>query len=177
MPETFYHVDRWDDLSPGRTITLEAFEDDSTALDAAVEEYLGDGLSRHGRHYAGADLYSDDPDEVWDVACEVIFEAVRQARFPSLPSRLQSVFALRTLDDVAAFVDEMADGTCSVWEVEAERGLIADMNLVDAENLADGLYRADHYWRGETVHDDPLWEVLLVPPVRVLGAVDRQRSA
>lgn len=172
MAETFYHVDRWTDLTAGQTITLEPL-DGADPSEAAVADVYPEGLSRHGRHYCSEDLYSDDPDDVWDVACEVIFEAARLARYPDRPSRLQSVFALESLDDVDAFVDRFVESSCDVWAVEADDAFVGDMNLVDAEDLADGLSNADRYWRGGAYNDDPLREVLLTPPVTVVENVAR----
>ena len=132
-----------------------------------------EGLSRHGRHYCRQDLYGDDPEDLWDVSCELIFELVRTADFPDRPSRFQSVFGFETIAAVDRFADRFVDEPVTVWEVDAERSFVADMHLVDAEDFADGVYRARQYWRGETRRPDPLWEALLVPPVTVIGTVER----
>lgn len=172
MSETFYHVDRDACFEPGETLRLEPVAEVSPQAEAALDATYPGGLSRHGRHYCTQDLYVEESDDLWDFACEAIFEVVRATRFPDRPSRLQSVFAFRTRREVEAFLDRFVDSSYAVWRVEAERSFVADMNLVDATDYADGIRRASTYWRGETFLDDPLWEVLLVPPVTVVEAVE-----
>lgn len=172
MSDTVYHVDRGDELAAGETVSLRHAEGLVPGEHAAVGEIYPEGLSPHGRYYCTQDLYGEDPDDLWDFACEAIFEVVRLARFPDRPSRLQSAFGFETLDETEAFVESHVEGPYTIWEVVAEDAFKGDMRLVDAEDFADGLYRADYYWRGETFREDPLWELLLVPPVEVKTAVD-----
>jgi hypothetical protein len=172
MSQTYYHVDRGDELAPGDTLALESPGEWRPQVDAALSEYYPGGLSHHGRHYSTQHLHGADSDDLWDFSCEVIFELVRGRRFPERPSRLQSVFGFESPADVEAFLEDFGDPPYTVWEVRADRGFRADMNLVDAVDFARGLYRADYYWRGETFVEDPLWEVLLVPPVEVVRAVE-----
>lgn len=164
---TVYHVDRREELEPGQRLELEPVE----ATDGLAELYP-DGLSDHGRHYAEADLYDADEGALWDVSAELVFELVRLARYPDRPSRFQSVFGFRALRDVERFVETYVDPPYAVWRVTADRSFAGDMKLVDAENLAHGVARADRYWRGRTTVDRPLWEALLVPPVEVVERVD-----
>lgn len=173
MTGTFYHLDRWDELDPGRTIALREPDSVDGADAAALRSLYPEGLARHGRHYCRQDLYGDDVDDLWDFSCEAVFELVRVAAFPGRPSRFQSVFGFETIAAVERFVERFVDEPCTVWAVEAERAFVGDMLLVDAEDLADGLRRAYSYWRGESPRDDPLWEALLVPPVTVVEAVER----
>lgn len=172
MPTTFYHLDRRDDLAPGRTITLRDVDDLPCGDDAALRSLYPEGVSKHGHHYCRQDLYGDDPDELWDVACELVFELVRTVEFRDRPSRFQSVFGFETKAAVDRFVDRFVDGDCTVWKVTADRSFAADMHLVDAETVADGVRRAHRYWEGTSDRDDPLWEALLVPPVTVVEAVE-----
>lgn len=171
MGETCYHLDRYDDLEAGETIELDEVEGLPVDGATALRELFPEGLSHHGRHYGRQDLYEEDPDDLWDFACEVVFELQRRARYPERPSRFQSVFGFETLDAVERFADGFVDDPRTVWEVEADSTFVADMHLVDAEDLADGLRRADLYWRGATCSDDPLWEALLVPPIQIREAV------
>lgn len=173
MAETFYHLDRHDDLAEGDVVRLEGAEELPPEDAAALRDVYPAGLSEHGRHYGTQDLYGDDPDELWDFACEAIFELQRTTRFPDRPSRFQSVFGFESLDGLDRFAETYVDEPCPIREIEADSAFLGDMRLVDAESLADGLRRADTYWRGETVSDDPLWEALLVPPVRVGERVGR----
>lgn len=168
MSETYYHVDRGDELEPGDALELARPDEWEQAVDAALAEWYPEGFSHHGRHYCTQPLHEGDVDDLWDFACEAIFELVRVGRYPERPSRLQSIFSFASVADVEAFLDDFGAEPFTVWEVRADRGFRADMNLVDAVDFARGLARADHYWRGGTFLDDPLWEVLLVPPVEVV---------
>lgn len=169
MSDTFYHLDRENDLAIGRTIELEAVE---TPGDSALEELFPGGLTEHGRHYCEQDLYAEDDHGLWDVSCELLFELVRVARYPDRPSRLQSVFAFEALRDLERFADSYVDPPYTVWRVTADRSFTADMKLVDVEDVRHGARQADYYWRGRTYVDRPLWEVLLVPPVEVVERVE-----
>ena len=172
MSETFYHVDRGDELTPGDSLALDHPKEWGPAVNSVLEECYPDGLSHHGRHYCTQHLHEEDSDDLWDFSCEAIFELVRAKRFTDRPSRLQSVFGFESLVDVENFLDDFGDPPYTVWEVTADQGFRADMNLVDAVDFARGLHRADYYWRGKTFLDDPLWEVLLVPPVEVVREVE-----
>lgn len=172
MSETFYHVDRWDDLAPGDTLGLEHPEEWGPEVNSLLTELYPDGLSHHGRYYCTQNLHEEGSDDLWDFSCEAVFELVRARRYPERPSRLESVFGFETLDAVETFLAEFVDSSHAVWKVETARGFAADMNLVDAPDYARGLHRAEYYWRGETFLDDPLWEVLLEPPVEVVERVD-----
>lgn len=171
MSDTFFHVDRRDSLAAGGTIELEPVPDPPREGGSLLTELYPEGLSEHGRHYCTQDLYDDDSDDLWDVSCELAFELVRTARYPERPSRFQSAFGFRTLEAAERFVDRFADEPCAVWSVRADRSFVGDMGLVDAEDLANGFHNARYYWTGRSFRDDPLWEVLLVPPVEVVEQV------
>lgn len=177
MPRTFYHVDRGSDLERGQTLDLRQPDCLEAAEQRAVGAQHPGGLSHHGRHYCAQDLAGGAAEDLWDFACEAVFELSRAARFPDRPSRFRSFFGFRTRADADRFVDEFVDGEHTVWAVTAADAFAGDMGLVDATDYADGLRRADYYWRGETFRDDPLWELLLVPPVEVVARVDGEDAA
>lgn len=166
---TFYHLDRRNDLDPGRTLELEPVDGRE---DSPLGELFPGGLTRHGRHYCAQDLYAEDDHGLWDVSCELLFELVRVTRFPERPSRFQSVFGFEALRDLERFVDSYVDPPYTVWRVAADRSFVADMKLVDVEDVVHGARQADYYWRGRTYVERPLWEVLLVPPVEVVERVE-----
>lgn len=174
MSESFYHVDRRDELAAGETIELQAIDESSPDGDGGIESLYPEGLSNHGRYYSTLDLYDDDSDALWDVSIELLFELVRTAQFPERPSRFQSVFAFRALRDAERFVEKYVDPPFTVWRVTADESFTADMRLVHAEDYAHGAERARTYWRGSTHLERPLWEELLVPPVDVVETVEEQ---
>lgn len=167
MPQTFYHVDRFHDLAAGQTIDREPAEEWDPAVNAYLRGFHGGGLTNHGAHYASLDLYDADDVALWDVTCELVFELVRARRFADRPSRFQSVFAFETERDAHRFAREWNADEYAVWRVTGERAFRGDMRLVDARDYARTLRRAHTYWQGRSVSDDPLWEVLLEPPVDV----------
>lgn len=179
MARTFYHVDRWDAFEPGETIELEPVAPDdgedgpawNAAVARSVAERFPGGLSTHGRFYATEDLYEADAARLWDVGCELLFELVRLTDYSFRPSRFQSVFGFRSVADAARFRERYDDPDSHVWAVEAEAAFVADMRLLDVADLGRGLRRARYYWEGGTFIEDPLWEVLLVPPVEVVERV------
>lgn len=169
MSDTFYHLDRRNGLEPGGTLELEPAD---AREDSPLEELFPGGVTSHGRHYCEQDLYAEDDDGLWDVSCELLFELVRAARYPECPSRFQSVFGFEALRDVERFVDAHVDPPYTIWRVAVDRSFVADMKLVDVEDVVHGARQADYYWRGRTYVDRPLWEVLLVPPVDVVERVE-----
>ncbi len=169
MRETYYHLDRRNELDAGRTVEFETVE---TPEGAPIEDLYPGGLSSHGSHYVARDLYEADAETLWDVAAELVFELVRVARFPGRPSRFQSVFGFEARRDLDRFVETYVDPPYTVWRVAADRSFTSDMKLVDVEDFAHGARQAESYWRGRTDVDKPLWETLLVPPVEVIERVD-----
>jgi hypothetical protein len=169
VTDAFYHLDRRTELAPGDVLGLEAVDAPDDAPLAAL--YPG-GVTNHGRHYVEQGLHEADAEDLWDVSCELLFELVRVARYPERPSRLQSVFGFEARRDVRRFVETYVDPPYTVWRVTAEESFTSDMKLVDVEDVAHGLGRADRYWRGRTDVDRPLREALLVPPVEVVDRVE-----
>lgn len=172
MTEIFYHIDRWEMFSPGETLHTTHIDDWGPSVNSSLREFYPEGVSPHGQHYCTQNLYKDDPDDLWDFACEVLFELVRIADFPDQPSRFECLYGFTSRTDIEQFIDEVAESTYTLWEVRPADTFTADMNLVDAPDFARGLYRAQYYWEGETFLDEPHWETLLVPPVEIVEAVD-----
>ncbi|PSP79401.1 hypothetical protein BRC81_05310 [Halobacteriales archaeon QS_1_68_20] len=169
MGETYYHLDRRNELAAGRTIEFEAVDAPERS---PLRELYSEGVSSHGSHYFAQDLYDADGAALWDVTAELVFELVRVARFPERPSRFQSVFGFRARRDLDRFAESYVDPPYTVWRVTADRTFTSDMKLVDVEDVPHGTRQAEYYWRGRTDVDKPLWETLLVPPVDVVERVD-----
>lgn len=56
-----------------------------------------------------------------------------------------------------------------IWEVESDVAFKADMRLLTLQGSLLGLsYNAHRYWSGISSGNNPVWEYLMVPPVRVL---------
>lgn len=167
MSERFYHVDRRGELAVGDQIESTPVNAGTAEERVLLADLFDGGVAPHGSYYCTRNLYDGDEEELWDVTCELLFELVRQGRFPWRPSRFRSVYGFESRSTADRFVSEYDDGDATVFEVSAEEGFEADMHLVDAETLHDGVRNAHYYWEGITNGRDPLWEVLLQPPVTV----------
>lgn len=90
-----YHLDKFNALSPGQTLRV---PDDalyySPAITSdvrlAIEKYFRGGLSRFGYSILSAKF---SPADIDLQILELLMELVRCKSFPTLPSRLQSLFA------------------------------------------------------------------------------------
>lgn len=172
MSDRFYHVDRRGELAVGDRIEVTSVSEGTAEERALLGDLFDDGVAPHGRYYCTADLYDGDDDHLWDVSCELLFELVRRDRFQWRPSRFQTVYGFDSRSTASRFVTEYADGAATVFEVSAADGFRADMHLVDAETIHGGVRKAHYYWEGTTDRADPLWEVLLEPPVTVERRLD-----
>jgi hypothetical protein len=129
-----------------------------------------EGLSQHGWHYMVEPLdhrfidgkrYADH-----DMSCEIVFEHFRRVDFPKHPSRFQSYFAWEDLEIARAFGESRP-----IYRIEADRVFRADQNWLSlGGQLVRGSLYAGKYWSGAAT-PQPKWEILLVPPVRVLEVV------
>lgn len=176
MSDRFFHVDRRGELSVGDEVDRDHVDAGTAEERALVADLFDGGVAPHGRHYCTTDLYADDADGLWDVSCELLFDLVRRDRFPWRPSRFQSVFGFESRSAADRFVAEFVDGEATLFEVSAGDAFAADMHLVDAPTLPEGVRQAHYYWEGLTDREDPLWEVLLEPPVTVERMVETVES-
>lgn len=172
MSERFFHVDQRGELSAGTEIGRDHLDAGTAEERALLADLFDGGVAPHGHHYCTTDLYADDTDRSWSISCELLFELVRRERFRWRPSRFQTVFGFTSRGAADRFVADYVDGGATLYEVTAPDGFEADVGLVDAPTLPEGLRRAHYYWEGLTDREDPLWEVLLEPPVIVERAVE-----
>jgi len=181
MPHYYYHTDRRSELKPGQVITMAM---DRTAIaqfntDRAqfLASLLPDGVTQHGYGYLIDNRL--EPAKDTNGTIEVLAEWIRQARYPLLPSRLQSFFAWRTLADARSFVQQFAlaapAGTrtdSTIVEVEADEPVFeSDMKRLSLGVCwLDAFVFLDAYWRQDYT-PAPVVEVLLKPPVRVIRSI------
>ncbi len=166
----FFTVDRRGYLHTGMELHLTKHTDIiPQELQSHVDMMFPDGVSRHGDQYF---LGSESHAAVASPAIELLFEYVRRAHFPYQPSRFKSFFAVETFSEAELFNQRYGEGKGTIWEIEATGWFRANMNLLTSNqtNLVFS-YFAHSYWRGEPGPDQPLWEMLLTPPVRVLAQV------
>lgn len=167
MPE-YFHVDRGRQLAVGRTLGTGPYIVETRAGQSKVFQEKFRALSYFGSRYVAP----MDPNFVG----EHFFEAMRSGHFPHMPSRFQSVFGTRRLEDAVAFMQRYPAGpTCPppywVWRVEAAEAVELDMELMQGQIVFPHTYDdAMDYWNGHH-SEKPLLEALMKPPVRVLERV------
>jgi hypothetical protein len=174
MPR-FYTVDRRGTLHEGLSLELTRYDDvEPTALQQHLDVLFPNGVASHGEiNFVNAAAQF----QVTDHLIELIWENVRRAHFPTAPSRFESAFAVDTLDEARAFRTAF-DPTeaAKIWLVETDSdGFRANMELLRAPGTAlMTSYHSHCYWSQQSPdHEVPVtWEVLLTPPIRVLGPVD-----
>ena len=94
------------------------------------------------------------------------------SQFPSCPSRFQSVFAFENIAQAVNFKNRYGRPNSLIWEVESDVAFKADMGLLTLQgSLLWASYNAHRYWRGFSSGNNPVWEYLLSPSVRVIREI------
>ncbi len=169
MPR-FFTVDRLGGLSQGIELRIQHYLDiNPPHLQEHVDFMFPEGVSRHGDSFF---LSSGSRANIASPAIEILFEYVRRAHFPDKPSRFMSFFAVDTLSAATDFNNRYGEGRAAIWEVEAPEHFRANMALLESnQTTLVYSYFAHLYWKGEAGPIEPFWEVLLVPPVKVIRQV------
>ena len=167
----YFTVDRNRTLEEGKIINLVKYSDvEPHELQVHVDSLFPDGVTRHGEHYM---LKGQTSAMGISPVIELLFEYVRRSHFPSRPSRFQSVFAFENIDQAVSFTKEYGKSEGLIWEVESDVAFKADMRLLTLKGSLLGLsYNAHQYWREIASGNNPVWEYLMVPPVRVIRRID-----
>lgn len=162
----FYSLDRLGTLNENIEVGLINYKDiNPVELQQHVELLFPDGLSRHGERYF---LRNDSSPRLSTPSIEILFEYVRRAYYPDRPSRFQSMFAFEDLNQAIEFKARYGNGQGTIWQIESKKYLKADMGLLLFGNtILVSSYLAHKYWKGEA-GQNPIWEVLLMPPIRVI---------
>lgn len=137
-----------------------------------MDEMFSEGISVHGSNYLFQGLRGEFIYSSW--ALEMCFENVRYKYFPNKPSRLQSAFAWRDLDDAQKF---RRSRDCDIYAVEPlDSVAFLDMNLItgDKKLFGGAEDNAKAYWSGtkpEAQGYMPAIEVVMKCPVRIIEKV------
>jgi hypothetical protein len=184
MPR-YFTVDRSSGLQPGSQVVADLdfqgcrffpVQDHFTRADLEhlLRELFPEGLTKHGKKYLLDECLvistpqGPAPQVPHIPMIELLCELVRRVSFPTLPSRMQALFAWGSRDEALVFQHEFGGGT--IYEVEADQYFRGDMKLLYLGGSGIGAWNfAMKYWRREA-SPDPRWEFLLVPPIRVVGA-------
>ena len=134
-----------------------------------VDVLFPHGVTQHGETYV---LRGKKPANSVSAVIELLFEYVRRSHYHERPSRFESLFAWKTLEDAHWFAKKFTSSKSvkppAIWEVEANSCFTADMSLLTLDSSLLVLsYNAHRYWKGRP-GPTPRWEVLLEPPVTVV---------
>jgi len=174
----FFHLDRANSLKidEGSTIELKPIprQKNIELMSKNLMQQYPNGVSQHGISYL-LDSYKKD-----SITSEWFLEYERKINFLEKPSRFQSVFAFKELDDIRRFISkvEFNQDVLFIYELEAEHYFKGDMQMVGSQSsplIQSAMAQA--YWEGKSLREMdekfiniiPLWEYLLVPPIKVIG--------
>ncbi len=164
-----FTVDRRSTLRKGLVCELVEHADITPEdIQKLVAELCPGGVSAHGELYL---LRTNSTTNVTDANTEVLFELVRQAKYPHLPSRYQSIFAVDSLDAAQSFKEYTGSNEAPVFQLSADDAFRADMRLLDARMSAlVKVMFANRYWQGlPHPEQEPFWE-WLVPCPAIIGS-------
>ena len=167
----YFTVDRNRTLEEGKIINLVKYSDvEPHELQVHVDFLFLNGVTSHGERYM---VRGQAPAKGVNEVIELLFEYVRRSHFPSRPSRFQSVFAFESIEQTKSFRNEYGTSDSLIWEVESDIAFKTDMRLLTLQgSLLILSYNAHQYWSGMSSGNNPVWEYLLVPPVRVIRRID-----
>lgn len=167
----YFTVDREKSLRENQIIDLIKYSDvKPPELQNHIDFLFPEGVTNHGELYM---LKGKIPANGVNQVVEIIFEYVRRSHFPSCPSRFQSVFAHEDIDQAIKFRNEYGKSDSLIWEVESDPAFKADMRLLTLKgSLLVLSYNAHRYWKGFPSGNNPIWEFLIVPPIKVVRRID-----
>ena len=174
----FFTVDRAGSLTEG-IVDLTRWNDvDPPELQTHVDELWPEGVSQHGDRYvliSGASGLLPEPN------IELLWEYARRAFAAAAPSRFQSFFAFESIEAAQRFRAEFGGGSGTIWHLTTEGSSFrADMRWLTLKGSALMVsHAAVSYWRQRSSSElpprlgprEPLWEVLLTPPVKITERV------
>lgn len=161
---SMFHVARMPGLLPGHEFVL--------SLVPELEDMFPEGVTRWGRFLLTDPIGKGGDGERFSRMVDTVLEVRRRSEYPGKPSRFQSVFAVESEEVAQKWVTRWG-GIAAVYEVKGEVRHRADVRLLDSIPSVHGLIeRADRYWQGVPLDNDPAeWELLLVPPVRLIRVI------
>lgn len=172
-----YHVDRSNLLKEGQVVTLtKDFPEHLNSFKSNILELYPDGLSYHGLTYAIIPFGDTDPRSSQEI--ETVFEFYRQIYFADKISRFQSFFCFQTLTEAKKFAktnsEENHDYKIYEVEVDHDNYFIGDMNLLRGNTVINSYMYSHDYWSGG--HScNPIYEVLVKPPLKILSIVNAEK--
>lgn len=181
----YYHVS-YKNLSKNQILSLnnssykaeykaEGFYNDPEVRKTIIKLFPN-GISQHGINYLNQDFISPLLNNVYYIQhilmIEATFEYIRQIKFNNLPSRFESVFACKTLEEALKYKQGYREvSSAKIYKITGDLVFEADMNLLKMGHCILGNYTmAEKYWNGE-VSENPFMEVLLKGNVKVIEEI------
>lgn len=139
-------------------------------------EHFPKGIGMHGLRHLTANLENNNS-HYEECVVEIVFELVRQQFYPTMLSRLTSLYAVQTLEQAENWINIFGNTikVDSIWKIKyTNSSYPLDAKHLDA-NINDFSYidlieNAHKYWKGQ-LSDNPLIEILVELPVQVLHSV------
>ncbi|MEK3699367.1 hypothetical protein NYE33_20555 [Paenibacillus sp. FSL R10-2199] len=173
-----YHIDRLGSLKAGETIRLRDVSLNPSILKDILDQRYPSGLSMHGDKYYATQA---NEGELQDILTENIYEYERRLHYPNLPSRFQSFFASETIETAMFWVSRIGLHNYNLWEVEFSEDKYVKLDAawlgIDKNNLSFPVaaYFSEKYWSG-VASENPQWELLIQPPVRIIRIVKSSQN-
>jgi hypothetical protein len=166
-----YHVDRHGNCEPGTALQLQ--------YQTEVPQTFSRGVSKFG--YAILNTVPAENPEDYDRETasnhltyfrEIIFELERRSNFPDQPSRLQSLFAVGSVEEAREYRDELSSNA-QIYEIEPkEPAGPFNMGGLSGRNAVEMLQCAREYWMRGPIPDQATSEYLLQFPVEIGSRVE-----
>lgn len=156
-----YHIDREHQLKQGQTIELYHSTNSPSFLEKMM---FSGGLTYHGLHYLNEDIQNVGGNRPSYYIMEYELELIRKCYFPNLPSRFQSLFAIKSLDDIKQWRD-IFDISAPIWTIKFKESqyIMRDSSLLhpglvkqesnDYFFLKDAFLYYYNYWKGCTTRN------------------------
>lgn len=175
-----YHVDRENNLQKDQIITLYKNDSDNSFF---TNFMFPDGLSYHGLHYTNETLQNIGGNQASFYILEYELELIRRSYFPNLPSRYQSFFAIKTVDEISKWND-IFDTSYVIWKIEFEEAnyIIRDSNMlysalkiennISTFSAQNSFLFGYNYWKGH-ITSNPRFEMLIKPPIKIIEKMEQ----
>lgn len=173
-----YHIDRCNSLKEFSRLELK----NDYSLESTFSKF-NNSLSNHGIKYLTKNFFGSPScgSYMWEIALEYI----RALNFPNLPSRFQSIFACKTLQDTYYWKDlfqKQGFANLKIFEIDVSennffegdsnwfnlKGLsqVIQTNKFENASLSSYLFFSHKYWSGE-ITSDPKMELSIKLPCKI----------
>lgn len=172
-----YHIDRSNTLTSGQIINLTPSPNPSFLENCLFPN----GVSYHGFHYLDESVQNMGGNKPAYYVMEFELELIRRCFFPKLPSRFQSFFALKSLDELGKWAG-ILNASSTIWLIEFDesQSVSLDSNLLiptlekheteDVFSPQNSFFYYYCYWNN-CYSPNPRLELLIKPPIKVLHPI------